>query len=317
MEGKTSGWQDSLLNPRQSRHASEALTNLRIACCGGAQILPSILTSHWNETLIMLREIHNLDEVKVQLVNNFISRAQSGELSGCHSCGVQLQLLLVVPCAHLVCTECIDSTTATCPVCHSSFDVDDFQKLQPGFNNQFCLELQREKEEREKQQALDQAISESTWPAIEINEARDIGGNRPNDTQIRSHRRGESCVYTSSPRDGRCRICREEHFDCNFMNREQTCTVCFKHAEQCPSYASKASYMIDKLLQLRKNDVEDECNVSPIAARVFSKSGARHRPLKAIIFSQFRSSYVRHCTCLPCYVGEYLILYNFLVGIPW
>jgi len=43
MEGKTSGWQDSLLNPRQSKFASEALTNLRVACCGGTQIVCRIV----------------------------------------------------------------------------------------------------------------------------------------------------------------------------------------------------------------------------------------------------------------------------------
>ena len=43
MEGKTSGLQDSLLNPRQSRHALEALTNLRIACCGGCQIVSGFI----------------------------------------------------------------------------------------------------------------------------------------------------------------------------------------------------------------------------------------------------------------------------------
>ncbi|KAL7548569.1 hypothetical protein ACHAWF_011856 [Thalassiosira exigua] len=43
MEGRTSGWQDSLLNPRQSRHALEALTNCRIACCGGLQIVRRVL----------------------------------------------------------------------------------------------------------------------------------------------------------------------------------------------------------------------------------------------------------------------------------
>jgi len=51
MEGKTSGWQDSLLNPRQSKFASQALTNLRIACCGGLGIQPRILNKHWAETL--------------------------------------------------------------------------------------------------------------------------------------------------------------------------------------------------------------------------------------------------------------------------
>ena len=39
MDGKTSGWQDSLLNPRQSKHAIRALTNMRIACCGGTQVV--------------------------------------------------------------------------------------------------------------------------------------------------------------------------------------------------------------------------------------------------------------------------------------
>ena len=39
MKGKTSGWQDSLLNPRQSKYASEALRNLRVACCGGCKIV--------------------------------------------------------------------------------------------------------------------------------------------------------------------------------------------------------------------------------------------------------------------------------------
>lgn len=44
MQGKTSGWQDSLLNPRQSKHASEALRNLRIACCGGLQIVSYVIS---------------------------------------------------------------------------------------------------------------------------------------------------------------------------------------------------------------------------------------------------------------------------------
>jgi hypothetical protein len=46
MSGKTSGWQDSLLNPRQSRYALEALTNLRVACCGGAQIVSGFELNH-------------------------------------------------------------------------------------------------------------------------------------------------------------------------------------------------------------------------------------------------------------------------------
>ena len=238
----------------------------------------------------MLRDIHNLDHVKVQIVNNFIYRAQAGEVSSCHCCGIQLQTLFVIPCGHLVCTECIDNTTKSCPVCDTSFDVDDFQRLQPGLELQFCLNLEDEQEEREKQYALKRAFAE-TWPDGRMNDSQGA-------TFRQKHKRGESCVYSSRVIDGKCTICREEHFDCNFMNNERKCSICFKKAEDCPDYNRKAKYVIGKLLELRNNDFADvgsqQCNVSPMAARFFSKRGSdksSHRPLKAIVFSQFRAVY--------------------------
>ena len=301
MEGKTSGWQDSLLNSRQSRYASEALTNLRVACCGGTQILPKILNKHWAETLEMCREIHNLDDVKVQVVNNFIYRAQSGELSSCHHCGIQLQTLFVIPCGHLVCVECMNNRTRSCPCCSAPFDVDDFQRLQPGLDNQFCLNIKEEQKEREKKYALRRAFADSTGPAgmISSDELEDLeveSNAAPTVRQARSHKRGESCVYSPHRLDGKCTICREEHFDCNFMS-DQQCSVCFKFAENCPNYASKAKHVIDKLIQLKSNEFDDgskRCNTSPMAARLFAKcrnNNSTHRPLKAIAFSQFRTSY--------------------------
>ncbi|KAL9186138.1 hypothetical protein ACHAXT_005376 [Thalassiosira profunda] len=303
MEGRTSGWQDSLLNPRQSKHASLALTNLRTSCCGGLQILPIILgRRHWNETLQMLREVHKLEDVQVKVVNDFIYRATSAELSSCHQCGVQLQSLFVIPCGHLVCSECIDSKTTSCPVCSEDFDADDFQRLQPGLDFQFNLALLEEKEAREKKQALRRVLADSTGPggAIDLDE---LGGleadeNGASERQARRHKKGDACVYSSRLQDGKCTVCREEHFDCNFMNSEKQCEVCFKFAEDCPHYATKQKYVINKLLQLRSNDFADEgsksCNVSPMAARVFARPGNKHsmhRPLKAIVFSQFRQTY--------------------------
>ena len=357
MNGKTSGWQDSLLNQRQFRYASEALTNLRVSCCGGTQILPKILDKHWAETLDMCRSIHNLDDIKTQIVNNFIYRSQSGQLSSCHNCGIQLQTLFVVPCGHLVCTECIDKNTRICPCCLACFDVDEFQRLQPGLDNQFCLNIKEEQRERERSHALKQALTDSTRPRDAIAQAR------------RTHKKGESCVYSIGG-DGKCTICREEHFDCNFMNSSnQQCSICFKFAEECPEYASKAKYIINKvrtgvdrtswfsliwrrkrhsrgrrrfvgratpdygairdgifrdhnciindhsypyrplppfqLMQLRSNEFSDSserCTTSPMAARLFANGrnkNAKHRPLKAILFSQFRTSYE--------YVGDRLI----------
>ena len=90
------------------------------------------------------------------------------------------------------------------------------------------------------------------------------------------------------------------------MNHTQQCSICHKMAEECPDYAAKSKYVIAKLLELRNNDFASDgskrCNVSPMAARFFGKNGnghSSHRPLKAIVFSQFRSIYE--------YFGDHLI----------
>jgi hypothetical protein len=262
-----------------------------------------IKTNHWNETLVMCREIHGLDTVKVEIVNNFIYRAQAGELSGCHCCGVQLQTLFIIPCGHLVCTECIDNRTTECPVCCTQFDVDDFQRLQPGLDLQYSLNLNDEAEKRKQQQLFD---SQTSVPARSasinenhaniLREARE-GADPP--MQARSHKKGESCIYSSSSKDGKCNICREEHFDCDFMNSQQQCSICFKLAEECPVYASKASYVISKLLHLRENPDNQKLNISSTAARVFAKTNERRR-LKVIVYSEFREIYVRPLSMMTC-----------------
>jgi SNF2 family DNA or RNA helicase len=238
----------------------------------------------------MCRVNHNLDEIQIQVVNNFIHRVQRGELSGCHKCGIQLQTLFVIPCGHLVCTECINNTTTLCPVCQAPFDVDDFQRLQPGLDNQFCLNLQEEKKERESRFALKRAFAESSRSGRPSGAADSLLGVAAV-SSARSHKKGESCVYSSLIHDGKCTVCREEHYECDFMNTNKQCSLCFKYAEECPVYNQKALYVIEKLLRLRENH---RTNCSPMAVRLFATSGAdqsRHRPLKAIVFSQFRAIY--------------------------
>lgn len=257
--------------------------------------VPVIKQQHWDETLVMCRELHGLNDIQVDIVNNFIFRSQNGELSGCHSCGLQLQTLFVIPCGHLVCTECIDNRTTACPICNGRFDVDDFQRLQPGLDLQFHLNLKDEKEKRNQQEALDREISVPSRleDDVEVNGIREDGpeGADPPRTR-RIHKKGESCIYSSSSNDGKCIICLQEHFDCNFMNKEGKCIVCHKISEECPNYASKSRYVINKLLQLREDD-HGRSNVSPKAARLFARNtGSSHRRLKAIVFSEFREIYV-------------------------
>ncbi|CAM9223719.1 unnamed protein product, partial [Discosporangium mesarthrocarpum] len=102
MKAKTSGWQDSLLNPANGRYAMEALTNIRLSCCGGGTLIPTVTHRHHEETMEMLRDVHFRSEVDQIRINNFILRATTGEVSSCQGCGEPLQLLHVTPCAHLV-----------------------------------------------------------------------------------------------------------------------------------------------------------------------------------------------------------------------
>ncbi|CAM9313431.1 unnamed protein product [Hapterophycus canaliculatus] len=83
MEGKTSGWQDSLLNPANTKYAMEALTNIRLSCCGGGTLIPVVKRHHHVETLDMLRDLHAVGAVDVRRIDNFIHRATMGEVSSC------------------------------------------------------------------------------------------------------------------------------------------------------------------------------------------------------------------------------------------
>merc|ERR1712125_151298 len=56
------------------------------------------------------------------------------------SCGIELSTLLLIPCGHLICTECMECMTSevkSCILCGLDFDVDDFQRLQPGHDYQW------------------------------------------------------------------------------------------------------------------------------------------------------------------------------------
>eukprot|EP00531_Pseudo-nitzschia_arenysensis_P016846 CAMPEP_0116118160 /NCGR_PEP_ID=MMETSP0329-20121206/1957_1 /TAXON_ID=697910 /ORGANISM="Pseudo-nitzschia arenysensis, Strain B593" /LENGTH=1286 /DNA_ID=CAMNT_0003611771 /DNA_START=219 /DNA_END=4079 /DNA_ORIENTATION=+ len=150
MKGKTSGAQDSLLHKSQSRHAREALSNLRLVCAGGTQVRPTLSKEYWIEFHQDFDDC-NADLVQRKKIRDFISRATTGQQSKCDCCSLVLSTLLVFPCGHLVCTECVDSDTTSCVVCEKAFDVDAFQRLQPGFKYDWLHNV----EEEMKQQSMD------------------------------------------------------------------------------------------------------------------------------------------------------------------
>ena len=296
MEGKTSAWQDSLLNPRQSTHAQQALSNIRLTCCGGTSVVPVLSQKNWDETIVYLRDLHHLDDVKITVIQNFLHRVVTEQLSSCMCCGFQLQTLFVLPCGDLVCTECIDNQTTSCPVCRKGFDVDDFQRLQPGLNYDWkwnIIDAQRRKEQRAQEMARRVQQRQQRQQGQRRQQRTDNSNRRNQAERNRRARQPHVCTYPKPYTNGKCTICYEVHRDCVFVNSESRCSVCDAVAEECPKDESKAFYVINKVLELHKSDDHNQRiprTVSQTASRIVGEElkVESKRPLKIIVFSQFR-----------------------------
>lgn len=172
-----------------------------------------------------------------------------------------------------------------------------------GIDFQFSHNIEEEKKKRESNRALSRALHSTSQSSndnnmIDLDELDEVPV--VNDERQPTPRKHKSpCKYSRDFFDGKCTICREEHFDCNFMNAEERCYTCFKYAEMVPEYASKAKYVCEQLIQWRTMNAP----ISPAAVRFFAKhdhpKSVSHRPVKAIVFSQFRSIYE--------YFGNHLI----------
>jgi SNF2 family DNA or RNA helicase len=284
MNGKTSGKQDSLLHKSQTRHAREAISNLRLVCVGGTKVHPTLTEKNWNEFLTMF-DGQNDDEEKRQVVRNFVERATAGFLSPCDCCQMMLSSLLVYPCGHLVCTECIENTATSCMMCNKEFDVDEFQKLQPGFEFQWMHNI--EEEGRKHTASSDQGG--------DIDENYD-GQNagipflRERQGRSRMHKRGDghTCVYGQDNRNGACRLCFRQHEECYLIEEEHQCKVCHRSWEECPMRETKPYYVVNKLLKLYNEQQEAQKSVQFKDPVEFGADN--RRPLKVIIFSQFRKT---------------------------
>jgi len=289
MKGKTSGQQDSLIHRSQGKHARRAFENLRLACSGGLRVVPQITTQAWDETVELLKA-HNLDWVERKIVLDYMQRAVTEQRSQCMSCGIELSTLLVMPCGHLVCTECITSETKSCLICESHLDVDDFQRLQPGIVYEWYDYYKQEEKLKHESQSTpeppavqggvtDDSIAEQValQPA-QATQRRNIPGD------------GHTCVYNKAALDGKCTLCHEEHDECVMIIEGSRCSICHRQSEVCPREESKFHYIIEQLDRLQTEKRRNSRVVCPVAG-VFAgeKIGVTEgRKLKVIIFSQFR-----------------------------
>lgn len=293
MKGKTSGKQDSLLHRSQAKHAREALGNIRRVCVGWSRVIPTLRFEYFMETVYLLNK-HGIDEPKIESIREYLLRPEKEELTSCACCSLQLSTLILLPCcACLVCTECMDNRSHICVVCDKEYDVDDLQRLQPGFELMWKsnLEASKVKKLTTPTPAPDQAPAPLEIDHNQAN-AHEIL-IRPAQARARTKRFGDGheCQYDRFAADGKCILCHEEHNFCkliqsNAANAGARCSTCHRVAQECPEDESKGSYLVRRLENLYHLSRNPE---TPIAAR-FDPMRPQDRPLKALVFSQFRQA---------------------------
>lgn len=132
LKGQTSGWEDSILNPRRRKDASNLLGNIKQACCGGARFSFGITSQAQEETLNMLEDIHHIKLDGDTPSEQFLRAVRAGELSVCQNCGQELQLLLITTCAHLVCVPCFKAHNLDTDIISSSaISEENEQNIKP------------------------------------------------------------------------------------------------------------------------------------------------------------------------------------------
>jgi SNF2 family DNA or RNA helicase len=173
------------------------------------------------------------------------------------------------------------SNTTSCLICEKQFDPDELQEFQPVFENDWKLNIVYNKLHKISNVTALSASADSP------NHATVPGLPTPRPYATRRRDDGHVCQFDPFRGDGFCTLCWNSHDDCNFMNAKSRCEVCYKMAEICPEDESKSFYLIDKLLKLHQSSPPPPPPQTAIANK--PGEGCR-RPLKAIVFSQFRKT---------------------------
>jgi len=277
--------QDSLLHVSNRRFAGEALANMRRVCVGFSRVIPTLSDKNWQETLELAKE-YKLSEDATTAVKEFVYRAENGKQSDCQCCGLSLSVLLITPCcASLICTDCVNhdvrkehgTEVLDCMFCSKLFLVDRFQRFQPGFKFDWLDNLKNDA------MAKGGAVSPSprappptNSPTLGPVPPQAVVGPliRPPQERQRTNKPGDGheCIYDQYSVDGKCTLCFVEHDGCNLLHTGR-CRICHRGTVDCPEEESKSSYLVTRLLQLAKR-----------------QQSASARPLKVIVFSQYRKA---------------------------
>lgn len=249
--------------------------------------MPTLSQKFWTEFIDDFQAC-NSNPIKLDSVKKYLHRAVTGQLSSCECCSIMLSTLLVFPCGCLVCTECVDHTTTQCIVCSKPFDVDLFQRLQPGMNYQWLHNVEEElKEKKNNPTATATNLEEQPQQRQPVLEGG-AGMLVPIDPTIPRRRTrkpgdGHICEYSPKLTTGECLLCWKVHDDCILLNSNKKCEVCHRRAEECPESETKSSNVVNKLVDLYQN--HDSYQQQLLSSSLLER---KKRPLKVIVFSQFR-----------------------------
>ena len=191
-----------------------------------------------------------------------------------------------------------------CVMCDKPFDVDDFQRLQPGLDYNWLQADDTTGASKTDKTAHDvagvhgegdrgangEAAGQDAVENVQIVAGQDQLLLRPPQERRRTRRPGDGhkCEYSPSFRKGICTLCFEPHNHCKLLNSSSSCQVCYQEAHDCPASESKAYFLVNKLAGLFEAQEERERDFVPTSG--FSTQSSEWRRMKVIVFSQFRET---------------------------
>lgn len=266
--------EDSLMNPINRSSALIVVRNLRASTCSGAQMRVLLTDKSLSETLTMLTHF-NVDADLVRLATEYMRRVViPGLKTRCECCQRMLQILMLIPCGHLCCADCVEDTVAkdgyVCFKCNKRYDPEDFQRLQPGLEYSRIEDDEDDEGRPNNRRRRGGRERQGRQQTAEQQQGQQGGGRRRNRNRNRrqdDRQQGEA----GAPR--------------GFIPIDYTRDFDVIHA-------SKAFYAVARIRELRDEFARGNNAPPPLTVTSGNRSAMayRQRPryVKAIIFSQFK-----------------------------
>ncbi|DBA80065.1 TPA: hypothetical protein ACH3X2_007554 [Trebouxia sp. C0005] len=121
---------ESLLSVRNSKWGKEMLRNVRLSCCVAGNCDLAVKETDVKETLELLGERLGFPQPQAEWApwvpsDHPLACVETALRHGgaCQQCGAVARLLVVAPCAHLFCLDCVSMDRQACPSCRKPYQM--------------------------------------------------------------------------------------------------------------------------------------------------------------------------------------------------